>query len=169
MTLNPRTICSRLALLPRQGIYRRAGTIENWWGRWNPRSHSTEVNVGKQDMGWNYRPNQDQPEGSTYVGRGTLQPKAATSSGVHFLPGCDHQWRLTGPIPSEMVSYSQDLPDQFDVAALCALANDGDALAQQCGGVYPTLRNSQEPEMRDQPPQLTFAHENRTPLYNTLM
>ena len=161
VTLAPCTICSRLVRLPQQGGL-HAGTTDNWWGRWNPCSHFADVSVDQQDSNWNYRPVQSNDEGSIYAGRGTLSSEAALSIGMPFLPDCDHQWRRTGPILSEAVGYSRNLPEQFDLVALRALANEGDALAQQCGGIYPTLFDLQESEVRDQSSQLTFAHENRT-------
>ena len=136
---SPRRICSRNVRIPVLAVPRYDGVRESWWGRWDPCSHTAEP--GKKV--WRVITDTDQGVDhpiTTVCGEGRIDRGASSAMGCAFVPDCDHEWRMVGPIAKDVSSYSVGIAGTFSESQLRPVAQKGDSIIRQSGGLYPICK-----------------------------
>ena len=101
----------------------------------------------------------DHPIATVCVER-SIDRGGSTASGCAFVPDFYRGWRRVGPSTKDFSPYDVGVDETFAESQLRSLAQQGDIITRQSGGLYPALQNLQEREMRNYADQLEFAHEH---------
>lgn len=111
-SLDPCVTCLRNIRVPENEPTRCAGASANWWGRWNPRSHTVAPTASNTCESWAGFPTVDANDTSS-LGRGLLSSGAAKPMGCTYLPDCKHMWRTAGPCRDGILSYVDDVAEEY--------------------------------------------------------
>ena len=122
----------------------------NWWGSWNPWVFG---NPQREE-------NTDDSPATHYGHRGSdqLSPESVSVLGTQNMPNCNHDWRKSCQLPSEVVRLYRNTPGDYSAEALVQFPNKGDQLVSELG-LHPALCSLQEAVLRQMDPQLEYVNQ----------